>query len=177
MAGKPWTAEELELVRLIYPVEKWSNILKQFPGRTQAAIRNQVISQGIKRVYNSRTPWTGAERVILQRLWPHGSWAELLVGIPRHPQPAIAKMAAQMKLRRDPSAKQSRHSIIRTLRETRRKNGMTQERLAELVGSHCVQIAKWERGEQLPRLQSFFDWIEAMGFRLELQKGTRNPFD
>jgi transcriptional regulator with XRE-family HTH domain len=82
-------------------------------------------------------------------------------------------MASTMKLRRDPSTKQSPYRLIRTLRETRRRNGLTQERLAEKLGAHCVQIAKWERGEQMPRLRTFFDWVEAMGFRLELNKGTR----
>ena len=174
MAWTAWTPEELELVRLIYPAEKWPAILKQFPGRTQAAIRNQAISQGIKRLRNSRTPWTGAEKMALRRLWPRAPWSEILDTIPRHPQPAIGRMASQMGLRRDPSTKQSKHRLIWTLRETRRKNGMTQERLAEILGSHAVQIAKWERGEQMPRLLSFFDWVQAMGFRLELQTGTRD---
>jgi hypothetical protein len=83
MSGKPWTAEELELVRLMYPVEKWPALLKQFPGRSKAAIRNQVISKGIKRLRNSRTPWTGAERMALARLWPRATWPQILEAIPR----------------------------------------------------------------------------------------------
>jgi len=48
MNGKPWTSEENETLRKIYPSFSHSEIIKQFPNRTPLAIRKQAKKLGIK---------------------------------------------------------------------------------------------------------------------------------
>lgn len=175
MAGHAWTQAELDAVRSVYPIGTWKQILDALPGRTKASIRCQVISQGIKRTRNPRVSWTGAEYLIVRKLYPLAPWPTICAALPRHHQSAIAKQANMLGLKRDGATRQSRIAIIRELRATRRRLGISSENLANRLGSHRVQLAKWERGEQMPRLQSFFDWIEALGFRIELQRQGTTP--
>lgn len=173
MGGHPWTEKELLIVRTLYPTAKWPPLLKALPGRSKASIRCQVISLGIKRERNSRTPWTGAENMLLRKLYPSASWPDIVRAIPRHPQTAIARQASTLKLKRDGAKKKANASIIRELRAYRRTLNIPSDHLADRIGTHRVQLSRWERGEQLPRLQSFFDWVEALGLQLHLSRGNR----
>lgn len=173
MGGHTWTQAELDTVHQIYPAGRWSQILQALPGRSKASIRCQVIARGIKRAKNSRTAWTGAEIVTLRKLYPLAPWPEICAAIPRHPQSAIAKQANMRGLKRDGATKYAKHGIIRELRAIRRSQGIPAAHLADRIGAHRVQLAKWERGEQLPRFQSFLDWVEALGLRIELQRNAR----
>ena len=101
MGGRYWTADEIERLKVLYPNKGWPVLLREFPGRTKAAIRCQVIAMGVKREKDSRTPWHGSEHIILRRLYPSASWPTICAAIPRHPQSAIAKQATSLGLKRD----------------------------------------------------------------------------
>lgn len=170
MGGLHWTAEEIERVKALYPSTSWPLLLRQFPGRTKASIRNQAIALGVNKIKGSRASWHGSEYVALRKLYPHASWKEICAAIPRHPPTAIAKQANLLGLKRDRAAKKSRYRLIRELREIRRNSAEPRASVARRIGIHVVQLAKWERGEQHPRIAGFFDWIDALGYRLELRK-------
>jgi DNA-binding transcriptional regulator YiaG len=170
MGGRTWTQEELETVSRLYPVTPWPALLKALPGRTKAAIRCQVISRDIRKQTNSRTSWTGTECAILTKMYPREPWSKICAAIPRHPQGSIGKQANAMKLKRDGAKAESRVLLIRELRKRRREMGIPVTHLANRIGVHRVQLSKWERGEQLPRLRGLFDWVGALGFRLEIAK-------
>lgn len=170
MSGRRWSQQELDHVRRLYPDYAWSGIIPALPKRSKAAIRCKVFELGLKRKWASRTPWTGAEIAILRKLYPNAPWSQICKAIPRHPKPAIGKMATSLKIGRDRAMKQSRFAIVRELRAARRASGLRQDVLAKLVGTLPVQIAKWERGETVPRFASFLDWAEALGYRVELRK-------
>jgi DNA-binding transcriptional regulator YiaG len=172
VSGKRWSQEELAALRELYPLGRWPALKKALPGRTVAAVRNMAISLEIRNERNPRVAWTGAEKHLLTRLYPSGSWKSICAAIPRHHQSAIAKQGNLMGLKRDGSTKKSRFNVIRELRELRRSKGIQQRYLAKSIGSHTVQLAKWERGEQLPRLASFFDWVQALGYKIRLERAA-----
>lgn len=169
MGGVPWSEQELMTLKQLYPVAHWNELNAAFRQRTKASVQVKAIELGIARTKNAKTPWTGAEKLMLRNLYDRSSWDEICAAIPRHARPAIAKMANTMSLRRD-TAQRSPYPIIRELRAQRRALDIEQQVLAKILGSHKVQIAKWERGELVPRLRTFFDWVEALGFRLELHQ-------
>lgn len=119
----------------------------------------------VKRVHRS---WTGAEITILRDLYPHASWPELCAALPRHPQASIAKYANGLGLSRDKAKAKSPYFIVQELRRLRRAQKLDQIILADKLGTHRIQIAKWERGECVPRLRMFFDWVQALGYELKL---------
>lgn len=172
MSGRQWSEDELIALRKFYPLGRWPAIRKALPSRTKAAIRCQAIALGISNERNPRIFWTGAENALLRKFYPMGSWDQICKAIPRHHKTAIAKQANSIGLKRDRATKKSRHKIIRQLRELRRERGIQQRYLAETIGSHTVQLAKWERGEQLPRLLSFFDWVNALGYQIRLERAV-----
>jgi DNA-binding transcriptional regulator YiaG len=170
LRGRLWTDQEIAALRHFYPLGRWPAIRKALPGRTIAAIRCQAVTLGVKNTRNPRTAWHGSERQLLQKLYPSAPWPALLAALPRHHKTAIVKQANDLGFKRDGAKKQSRHNIIRELRQLRRARGIKQSVLAGTIGSHTVQLAKWERGEQLPRLLGFFDWINALGLQIRLER-------
>jgi DNA-binding transcriptional regulator YiaG len=168
VGGFPWNGEEIEAIRGLYPSTVWPIVLKALPGRSKAAVRCKVIELGIKKTKGSKIPWTGAERMKLRELYPKTPWPEIEAALPRHAKTAISKQANMLKLRRDSAGTVSRYALFRELRVIRRRRGLTQVALGRVVGVHPVQIAKWERGETVPRMQNLIDWIEGLGYRLSL---------
>jgi DNA-binding XRE family transcriptional regulator len=171
MGGKTWTKTDIGTLCKLYPGEHWNKIKAALPGRTRASIQVKAIELRIKRHRDGKTPWTGPEKATLRELWPSAPWKTILAALPRHPKPAIAKMGSTLGVRRD-TARRSPYPIIRELRRARQE-AMEQDILAEILGTHRVQIAKWERGEVVPRLRMFFDWVEALGYQLRLDRVDR----
>lgn len=168
MGGHWWTTEEIDLLKRLYPGASWEGLLNAFPGRTLCAIRVQAVTLQIKRTKNGKTYWNGYEKKILREIYLRAPWSAICEQIPRHPRGSIAKMANVMGLKRD-AYRQSPYPIIRELRTIRQDRKLEQSKLARKLGSHQVQIAKWERGEHVPRLRTFFDWVEALGLRLKIE--------
>jgi transcriptional regulator with XRE-family HTH domain len=61
------------------------------------------------------------------------------------------------------------------LREARLRSGLTQEALAERVGTNRPQIARWEAGAVAPSLDTLLDLIRACGFDLPLELSQLEP--
>jgi transcriptional regulator with XRE-family HTH domain len=61
------------------------------------------------------------------------------------------------------------------LREARLRAGLTQEALAERVGTNRPQIARWEAGAVAPSLDTLLDLIRACGFDLPLELSQLEP--
>ena len=61
------------------------------------------------------------------------------------------------------------------LREARLRSGLTQEALAERVGTNRPQIARWEAGAVAPSLDTLLDLIRACRFDLPLELSQLEP--
>lgn len=172
MSGAKWSVDEIGRLHALYPYEpRWKKLLPQFPGRSKAAIRCKVQTLDIHRATNSRVPWLSSEKIALRKLWPSAKWPEISAAIPRHSKSAIGKQASSMKIvRTDKAKQQSRYSIIRDLRAIRKASGASAGSMAVLIGTHWVRLQRWESEYDVPRLASFFDWVEALGYRLRLER-------
>jgi transcriptional regulator with XRE-family HTH domain len=61
------------------------------------------------------------------------------------------------------------------LREARLRAGLTQEALADRIGTNRPQIARWEAGAVAPSLDTLLDLIRACGFDLPLELSQLEP--
>jgi len=59
-------------------------------------------------------------------------------------------------------------SAAELIRSTRERTGISQTRLAELVGTRQPVISRWERGEDEPRISTLDRLLKACGFALLL---------
>lgn len=59
-------------------------------------------------------------------------------------------------------------TIPKLLREIRIEKGWTQNHLAGKMDISNENIARWERGETSPTLNSLEKWAEALGYEIEL---------
>lgn len=62
------------------------------------------------------------------------------------------------------------HPIIRQLRTERVKAGLTQAKLAEVMGYDQTTIHYWEVGKSRPSWCSFLNWTQSLGLELELRR-------
>ncbi len=62
-----------------------------------------------------------------------------------------------------------RESVTRQLKEVRKEQGMTQERLAELVGTKKSNISRFERGRYNPSLDFLIKVADGLGKEIEIQ--------
>jgi transcriptional regulator with XRE-family HTH domain len=60
--------------------------------------------------------------------------------------------------------------IVQTLREARRRSGLSQEQVAELVGTSQSAVSELETGVIGPRLSTARRWADALGYDLALVK-------
>lgn len=169
IGGRHWSEQEIGSLRRLYPMASWVGLFSALPGRSRASIHEAAKALEIRRLKKRQTFWTMAEKNLLKKLYPRSTWPELIEALPRHPRASIAKMASMLGARRaDACASASPYKLIRELRKIRRDRGLRQVDLAEVIGTQCVQIAKWETGECVPRTRTLFDWVQALGYRLEL---------
>jgi hypothetical protein len=179
VSGRAWTSQEdAELLR-IYPTAQWRFLLRAFPDRTREGITQHAQFLEISRELNARNAWTGAEKKLLAALYPTASRERIIGALPRHSKwGTIVKMANTMGLKRefDVVAKHQRHPIVRKLRASRRERGILLVDLSRKIGAHPVQLARWESGQQMPRLRSFFDWVQALNFELVLRDSATAPY-
>jgi transcriptional regulator with XRE-family HTH domain len=63
------------------------------------------------------------------------------------------------------------------LREARLRAGLTQEALAQRVGTNRPQVARWEAGGMAPSLETLLDLIQACGFDLPLELVPLEPVE
>lgn len=170
MAGNFWSEKEIKVLQRLYPSADWLELHAALPSRTLAAIHWMARAQNVKRLKNGKTFWTNPEKSTLKQLWPNAPWGALCKALPRHSRGAIARMAPTLGVRRD-TARKSPYPIIRELREIRRQREIRQDVLADQIGTSPIQIAKWERGEHVPRLRALFDWAQALDCKIALTSG------
>jgi transcriptional regulator with XRE-family HTH domain len=63
------------------------------------------------------------------------------------------------------------------LREARLRAGMTQQEVAERIGTNRPQIARWEAGAMAPSLDTLLDLVRACGFDLPLELVPLEPVE
>lgn len=169
MGGSIWSTKDVERLGRLYPSAPWVGLLAAFPGRTKSSIQQGAQQRDLRRIKNGKWPWTGPEKEKLKKMWPRATWDELRTAFSDRTDMALAKQANALGVRRD-YGQQSPYPIIRQLRQIRRAKNIKQAKLGRKVGSHAVQIAKWERGEYVPRTRTLFDWVEALGYELRLHE-------
>jgi hypothetical protein len=82
----PWSNEEsLLLKRLREKGEKWKEVVKSFPGRTEGSVKNfysrYIIDEGEKRV--QAAPWSKKQSLLLKKLREKGlSWKKISKSFP-----------------------------------------------------------------------------------------------
>ena len=54
------------------------------------------------------------------------------------------------------------------LKLVRKRNGLSCETLAEIMGYHTNSVHRWERLGRLPGLKAASDWAAALGFDLKV---------
>ncbi len=59
-------------------------------------------------------------------------------------------------------------TIAREILAARRAAGMSQESLAAAIGTSQSRISKWERGEEMPRIEALYKIAEATGTTAEV---------
>jgi DNA-binding XRE family transcriptional regulator len=60
------------------------------------------------------------------------------------------------------------YELIRQVVETRKKKGITQKRLAEMVGVSQQVISRLEREKHMPKLSNFIRILEALDLKVRL---------
>ena len=68
--AKPWTAEEISLLKELYPTSP-INELAQRLGRTEASVKHRAYSLGVKRKNWCDRLWTAEEVKMLRDLYPN----------------------------------------------------------------------------------------------------------
>jgi hypothetical protein len=101
-----WTAEEMKLLRMLWPSASWDAILAALPVRSKSSIRNMAVRlrlsrQGIKRLSEKSTRWMSAEVEQLKELYTvkGSSIMEIADRLERTREAVEAKIRA-LKLRR-----------------------------------------------------------------------------
>lgn len=79
-----------------------------------------------------------------------------------------AELLEDRDFRREHEALAPEYQIARTILATRQAIGMSQAALAKAVGTTQTRISKWERGQELPRLDALQRVAEATGYELHI---------
>lgn len=66
-------------------------------------------------------------------------------------------------------AESPRQSVVRQLKEVRKDQGMTQERLAELVGTKKSNISRLESGRYNPSLDFLVKVADGLGKQIQMK--------
>ncbi|MCA1841539.1 MAG: helix-turn-helix domain-containing protein [Actinobacteria bacterium] len=59
-------------------------------------------------------------------------------------------------------------AIAREILAARRAAGMSQEELARAIGTSQSRVSKWERGEEMPRIEALYRIADATGTTVEV---------
>ena len=70
IVGRPWTAEEISLLKELYPASPTDELAKRL-GRSEAAVKHRAYSLGVKRQSWRDKLWTAEELEMLRTLYPN----------------------------------------------------------------------------------------------------------
>lgn len=62
------------------------------------------------------------------------------------------------------------YELIRQVVEARKNLGLTQSKLAEVVGVSQQEISRFEKEKHMPKLSSFIKIVDAVGLKLKLEQ-------
>jgi DNA-binding XRE family transcriptional regulator len=120
-----------------------------------------------------RATWTNNEIAALRKLWPTASRADIEAAIPNRSFETVGKMATKLKIRRPSQARRENkrhvHPLIVQLHHARIAQNMTIKELARRAGHHPVETHEWEMGKKTPKLLTFIDCANALGFDVYLR--------
>ncbi len=96
---KVWTAEDDNLLRMLWPSSSWETLQAAFPGRTQNAIelrawRFKLKRQDVPKTHLAARPWTQEETIQLREMYASGeSVAGIAKKLGRNESAVLAKLA------------------------------------------------------------------------------------
>lgn len=64
--------------------------------------------------------------------------------------------------------------LAATVRELRKKHGISQGELAQIAGVSLPSISRFERGKDTIRLDVLMKMLDALGYRLEIKTKDRD---
>lgn len=64
--------------------------------------------------------------------------------------------------------------LAETVRELRKKHGISQGELAQIAGVSLPSISRFERGKDTIRLDVLMKMLDALGYRLEIKTKDRD---
>jgi DNA-binding XRE family transcriptional regulator len=73
-------------------------------------------------------------------------------------------------VRPTPMEEQFYRALIASLIEERHRQGITQERLCQIIGVSDGLVNKWESGVRLPSLFYFMCWCASLGLQLKTER-------
>lgn len=161
-----WSEQELATLERVYRGATWEGIRNAIPKRTTRAIQQMASGRDIPR--GRQRPWTEPMKRRLKQLYAGATWGVLLAEFAPHTGDAIASKARELGLTRPRQGKTSRHRIVRQLRARRIARRIRQKVLAHKIGVDAHRLSNWERGQVVPRLRLFFDWVEALDAELTI---------
>lgn len=119
-----------------------------------------------------RCAWTPAENALLERLWPYAARDVIEAALPTRNWEAIGKRAADRKILRTRQSRSKRADTVDPffleLREIRESRRIHRKQLADKIGHHYIQIAKWELGETVPRWLALRDWLAGLNVKIKV---------
>lgn len=170
-----WSDAEMETLRDLFPRAPWPELKAALPSRTKGAIwqKGKNVLK-LKREINRREKWTTDEIIILQRIYPVVTDAELLETFAGRSLIAIQRMASDLRvLRPRPEARQHKrfvHPVVVRLYEERRRQHLNRVQLGKKSGHHQNQILGWELGKTQPDFAAVCDLAEALGLEIIVRK-------
>lgn len=98
MAGKKWTPEELELLKVNYATVDWEQLKQLFPNRSIRSIECTASRMGIEKPSKS---WSEEEVSILRQYYPVSTPQEIAVLLPQRNNQTITRTANKLGIYRE----------------------------------------------------------------------------
>jgi len=133
MSGKPWSKEEIKLLRRIYPFSRGKQLDSYFPGRTHGSITQQALRLGIKHIASS---WSDFEKSFLKRYYSKLPWESLCRNLNRSRE-TITAYACKLGLHRSRQWK-------RTEPHKRKSRPYWRKHFIKKLGHKC-RICDWDK--------------------------------
>lgn len=112
------------------------------------------------------------QRALLRKVYPRGTWDEILAAFPGYSRQTIYAWATQsgvLRLRRDRSTANV-DPLVATLITARMEQDISPKALAHKLGVSLNALYMWERGQCAPRdFRTLHAWAKALGLAIKLE--------
>lgn len=116
---------------------------------------------------------TPTQRALLRRIYPRGTWDEILAAFPGYSRETIYTWATQhgiARVHRDRPITSRTHPLVAQLIAARRARDIQPKALAARIGVSLNTLYTWERGRNAPRdFRTLDAWAKAVGLRIKLE--------